>query len=60
MSMGYGMPHSRSSKKNMNAKSSTEAEHIGTSEYVPFNLWMVMFLESQGYDINKNVIFQDN
>ena len=44
----------------MKAKSSTEAELIGTIEYVPFNVWMFMFLESQGYEIKKNIIFQDN
>ena len=38
----------------------TEAGLIGTSEYVPLNVWMVMFLEAQGYDIKKNTIFQDN
>ena len=60
MSMGYGMFHFQSSKKNINAKNSTEAELIGTSEYVPFNVCMVIFLESQGYRINKNNHFQDN
>ena len=58
--MCYGMLHWRSSKQNMNAKNSTEAELIGTSEYVPFNIWMVMFLEAQGYEIKKNIIFQNN
>ena len=38
----------------MNAKSLTEAELIATSEYVPFNVWIVMFLEAQGYDIKKH------
>ena len=32
---------------------------IITSEYVPFNIWIVMFYEAQGYDITKNVLFQD-
>ena len=41
-------------------KQSTEAELIGTSEYVPFNVWMVMFLKAQGYDIKKNILLQDN
>ena len=58
--MHYGMLHLQSSKQNMKAKSSTEAELIGTIEYVPFNVWMFMFLESQGYEIKKNIIFQDN
>ena len=54
------MPNWLSSKKNMNAKNSTEAELIRTSKYVPFNVWMVIILEEQGYDIKKNIIFQDN
>ena len=60
MSMGYGMLNCLSSKKNMNAKSSTEAELIGTSYYVPFNVCIFMFLEAQGYNIYMNIIFQDN
>ena len=60
MSMGYGMLHFQSSNQNLNAKISTEAELIGMSEYVNFSVWMVMFMEAQGYDIKKNIIFQDN
>ena len=41
-------------------KSSTEAKLVGTSEYVPFNVWLKMFMEAQGYAVNKNVLFQDN
>ena len=44
MSMGYGMIHCRSSKKNLNTKNSTEDEIIRTSECVPFNVCMVMFI----------------
>ena len=44
----------------MNTKRLTGYEIIGTSEYVPFNVWMVMFPDSQGYDIKNNNIFQDN
>ena len=60
MSMGYGMLHYQSINQNLNAKISTEAELIGMSEYVNFSVWMVMFMEAQGYDIKKNIIFQDN
>ena len=44
----------------MNENFSTEAELIVTSEYVTFNVWMVIFLGAQGYYIKKNIIFQDN
>ena len=44
----------------MNAKSSNGDELIVPSEYVPFNVWVVMFLESQGFEIKKNILFQEN
>ena len=58
--MGCVMICLRYSKKNMNTKRFTEAELIGTSKYVPFNLWVVMFLEAQGCEVKKNILFQDN
>ena len=60
MSFGYGMIHCRSSKQKLNTKSSTEAELVGTSEYVPFSIWMALFMEAQGYKLSKSVLFQDN
>ena len=58
--MGYGIIHCRSSKQKLNTKSTTESELVGTSEYVTFNIWMVMFYEEQGYEITQNGLFQDN
>ena len=60
MSMGIGTIHNRSTKQKLNTKSSTEAEVVGTSEYMPYNVWMRNFLEAQGYALNDNVLFQDN
>ena len=57
--MVYGMIHFLSRKQKFNTKSTTESELVNTSEYVPFNIWIVMFYEAQGYDITKNVLFQD-
>ncbi len=59
MSFGQGMIHCRSSKQKLNTKSRTEAEVVGVSEYIPVNLWLTMFLKEQGYDLSKNVVFQD-
>ena len=56
MSFGRGMIHCRSSKQKLNAKSSTEAEVVGVSEYIPFNLWLTMFLKEQGYGLSKNIV----
>ena len=39
--MGTGTLHARSSKKKLNTKSSTEAEVVGLSEYIPYNIWLV-------------------
>jgi hypothetical protein len=60
MSMGYGLLHCRSSKQKLNTKSSTESELVGTSDYVPYNIWNTMFWREQGYEISKNLLLQDN
>ena len=60
ISMGYVMLNCRSSKQKLDAKMSTEYEIIGNSDYVTFNVWVVMFLDSQGYQIKNNIIFQDS
>ena len=33
---------------------------MGASEYLPFNVWAIEFLKAQGYDIDTNVLYQDN
>ena len=60
MSMGLGVLHARSSMQKLNVKSSTEAELVGLAEYLPYNLWLLMFLREQGYEISNNIIYQDN
>ena len=60
MSMGTGILHGKSSKQKINVKSSTEAELVGVSEYLPYNIWLMMFLKKQGYNIMNNVLYQDN
>ena len=60
MSMGRGMINCKSSKQKLNTKSSTESEIVALSDYVPYNLWFRNFMMEQGYEIQKNVIFQDN
>ena len=52
--MCYGMLHCQYSKQKLNEKSYTGAELVETSEYVPFTVCIVMFMESQVYDI-KNI-----
>ena len=58
--MGYGVIHARAGKQKINTKSSTESELVGVAEYIPYNIWLLMFLEEQGYGIENNIVYQDN
>ena len=60
MSLGTGVLHQKSSKQKLNVKSSTEAEIVGVSEYIPYNLWAYNFMDAQGYKLSDNILFQDN
>ena len=53
-SMGIGLVHQKSSTQKSNSKSSCESEIIGVSEYLPYNLWFLMLMEAQGYEIGSN------
>ena len=37
-------------------KKSTEAEVVGLSDYVMFNIFKRIFMESQGYSLKQNVV----
>jgi hypothetical protein len=50
----------KSTKKKLNTKSSTEAEVVGASDYLPNTTWVKMFLEAQGYKMQENFFEQDN
>jgi hypothetical protein len=60
MSFGCGGILCKSSKQKLNTKSSTEAEFVGASDYLPNTIWVKNFLEAQGYKIEENVFKQDN
>ena len=60
MSFGIGALHTKSTKQKLNTKSSTEAELVGVSEYLPYHIWLINFLEYQGYKVKKKLLFQDN
>ncbi len=51
---------SKSSKQKLNTKSSTEAEVVGASDYVPNSIWAAHFLEHQGYVLKRSIFHQDN
>ena len=60
ISLGRGVIMSKSSKQKLNTKSSTEAELVGASDYLPNTIWAKMFLGAQGYEISENTLYQDN
>jgi hypothetical protein len=60
VSFGRGATMSKSSKQKLNTKSSTEAELVGASDYLPYPIWAKKFLDSQGYVLAENVFYQDN
>ena len=60
MLFGTGGLICKSSKQKLNTKSSSEAELVGVSDYLPNTMWVKMFLEAQGYKMNDNSLEQDN
>jgi hypothetical protein len=60
MSLRLGGLIAKSTKHRLNYKSSTEAELIGASNYLPHVIWVKMFMEAQGYLIRENLFEQDN
>ena len=60
ISMGTGGIACKSSKQKLNTKSSTEAEVVGASDYLPNTVWMKMFLEAQGHKVKESILEQDN
>jgi len=50
----------KSTKQKLNTKSSTEAELIGASDYLPNTIWLKLFMEAQGHKMSEIVFEQDN
>ena len=59
-SFGIGAVHTKSLMAKINTRSTCESELVGVSEYLPYNIWTLMFMEHQGYEMTDNVIYQDN
>ena len=55
-----GAPITISRKQRLNTKSSTEAELVAVDDVSTLVLWTKLFLEEQGYEVTKNIIYQDN
>jgi hypothetical protein len=59
MSLGRDIIYGTSKQHKLNTKSSTEAELVGVDDVMPQVLWTLYFLESQGYNIYDNILYQD-
>ena len=59
MSLGWGLVHAKPSEQKLNSKSSTETEVIAVSKYVPYKIWLINFMEAQGYRFKDKVLLQD-
>ena len=60
MTMGSGAMQIMTRKQKLNSRSSTEAELIGVDDAITQVLWTKLFMEAQGYPIEKNILYQDN
>ena len=60
MTYGTGAPITMSRKQKLNTRSSTESELVGPDDVSTLILWTKLFMEAQGYKIEKNILYQDN
>ena len=60
MTMGQGGMINISRKQKLNTKSSTDAELVGADDAAVMILWTKLFMEAQGYEIEENILYQDN
>ena len=49
-----------SRKQKLNMSSSIDAELVAVDNASAYILWTVLFIEWQGYNIDKNILHQDN
>jgi hypothetical protein len=60
MTLGKGAMQSIARKQKMNVRSSTEGELVAVDDAATMILWTKLFLEAQGYNVEKNIVYQDN
>eukprot|EP00957_Ditylum_brightwellii_P103137 7860342-Ditylum_brightwellii.AAC.2 len=60
MSLGKGYVHSASLKQKINTRISTETELVAVNDMMLMVLWIYYFLQDQGYEVDKSIIYQDN
>ena len=68
LSLGTGSVIAMSTKQKLNTTSSTEAELVGVSDSLGFNMWCTYFFKAQGQELgdgnvaigDRNILYQDN
>jgi hypothetical protein len=60
MMLGRGAMQSIARKQKMNVRSSMEGELVAVDNAATMILWTKLFLEAQGYEVDKNIVYQDN
>jgi hypothetical protein len=60
MTLRKGAMQSIARKQKMNRRSSTEGKLVAVDDAASKFLWTKLFLEAQGYNVNKNIVYQDN
>jgi hypothetical protein len=60
MTLGKGAMQSIAMKQKMNVQSSTEGKLVAVDDAATMILWTKLFLEAQGYNVKKNIVYQDN
>ena len=60
MTLGKGAVYATSQKQKINTKSSTESELVAVNDVLSQVLWTLYFLSEQGYNVEKNMVNQDN
>jgi len=60
MTFSKGAVQNISRKQKLNTKSSTDAELVVADDVSVMILWTKLFMESQGYMVEKNILYQDN
>ena len=54
MVFGWGFIHEKLSKQKLNTKISTESEVVGSSDKIPFSIWLAIYMEHQVYKFKRN------
>jgi hypothetical protein len=60
LSLGRGFPIVSSTMQKLDTQSSTESEIVAADDFMLAICWIRYFMEAQGYQVQDNILFQDN